>query len=440
MNKDNKKILIRGLVLSVVLFAVFYGLNYISRMAVLNERYEVIKQVDYMPNESIDVLIVGNSHAQEGINSRLMSDVLDKKVVNFSFSQQQTATVYYFLKKNFKTQSPKVVVLEAYTLIQEVQGGYEFIPLTPAKLNHLIMLGEEGSFIDSFFPIARNHNFWAKANPFEPFIKNSGAGKTEVTPFFSARIMSEIAITRHINYDSQKNARKLYDYRLEHLDKILELCKENDAELIITMLPLYNTLVDRIDYDELYYAPIKTYCEANEIAYYDMNRNSSTEWSYKYFREQDYTQNTHLNVYGQTLASIELAEYLAQSSKYFSITEYEEPNIRIADYLNSIDHSNDFLIIDDCPNSINIQINPEVVEMLKYLGISLKAKVQNKKQENDEPDIYFVSDGVVYYDYILLEGLSFAEDGVTIYELDDNGVPVKHAVSRWDEFDIVIIR
>ena len=269
MKEKNKKIILRGLVLLVILCTVFYGLNELCRVAVLNERYEIIKQIDYLPEDSVDVLIVGNSHAQEGINSYIMSEMLGSKVINFSFSQQQTATAYYFLKKNLKTQSPKIVVLEAYTLIQPVQRGYEFIPLNYSKIKHHMMLGDEGNIIDSFFPIALNHNFWANDKPFQALLRNINSGKNGAPPFFSAAIMSERAIKRQDNYKSQSMAKKLKDYRLGHLPLIKDLCDETGAQLILTMLPFYKTLVERIDYDSLYYDTIKVFCDENGILYYD---------------------------------------------------------------------------------------------------------------------------------------------------------------------------
>ena len=436
MKEKDKKIILRGLILFVVLCAVFYGLNEMCRVAVLNERYEIIKQVDYMPEGSIDVLIVGNSHAQEGINSYLMSDMLDKKVLNFSFSQQQTATAYYFLEKNLKKQSPKVVVLEAYTLIQQVQGGYEFISLNSSKIKHFKMLGEEGDFVDSFLPIVGNHNFWANPEPFKPLFQNANAGKKEVPPFFSSKIMSESAVKKHEIYSSQTRAKRLCVYRLEHLKQIKRLCDENGAQLIMTMLPLYKTLVDRLDYDALYYDTIKNFCDENGILYYDFNKESPTDWVYKYFREQDYTQNTHLNSYGQILASAELARYLAGAVGFLSLNEYETPEIKISAFMDSIDPSGSLLIIDDCPNPLNANINPDVAARLENLGI----KPVSKKEEDEGPDIYLLSGDGVLYDYVLPEGFKYDEYGVTLCEIDGSGEIKKRAVARWDEFDTAIIR
>ncbi len=433
-NKD-KKILLRGTILTVVLLVIVYSLNFVCRIAVLNERYEIINNIKYQPKDNIDIMIVGNSHAQEGINAQLMSDSLDANVYNFSFSQQQTAIAYYFLKNNLNKQSPKIVMLEAYTLIQQLeQGGAEFIPLSPAKIKYYNMIGEEGDFISCFFPIAANHNFWAAENPFGPMFENINAGKNEVAPFFSMKIMSEKAIIRHENYNSESYANPLFEYRLAHLLEIKEVCKKSGAQLMIFMLPLYKTMVDRIDYDGMYYDKIKAFCDENDILYYDFNKESETDWSYKYFREQDYTRNTHLNSYGQILASEELAQYLANTSDYFSVSTYDNTKMEIKDFLGEINLSNNLLFIDDCPASLNNTINPDTLEYLRNLNIELR------QEKNGDPEIYFISGGTVIKDYILPENIDYSEDAVTIYELDSSGAIIRHAVTRWDEFSSVIIR
>ena len=152
MKQKDKKILKRGLALFTVLVLIFVLLNELSRLSLRNERYDLIAHLKYMPEDSLDMLILGNSHAQLAIDDALLSDMLDANIYNAAFSQQQAATSYYVLNKAFKYQSPDTVVLDAYTLIQQIQGGYTFIPISPAKIKYFSMIHGEGFFKECFFP------------------------------------------------------------------------------------------------------------------------------------------------------------------------------------------------------------------------------------------------------------------------------------------------
>lgn len=299
----------------------------------------------------------------------------------------------------------------------------------------------EGEFLECFFPIAFNHNFWANEDPFGPMIENITSGR-EVKPFFSAQILSDFAISRHKSLNNESYIINLYEERFEHVLQIKELCKKNNSELIIYMLPLLDSLVERIDYDKLYYNKLKNFCDENNIIYYDFNKTSDTAWTYKYFRDQVFSHNTHLNVYGQTLASMQLANLIDNLSDSFTISDYSELNMRTIDFLYSIDLSNDLLIIDDCPKEINLELNQNVDEYLKNINVILTNKIatDNDSEKKDEPETYFISKSIVTNNYILPSNLEYTPDAISIYELDSSGYVLKYAITRWDEFDTVILR
>ncbi len=438
MKTKDKKILIRAIIVTIILMVVVYGLNFLSRLSIYNVRYNIINNVKYQPEDSIDIMIVGNSHAQEGLNAKLISNILNSKTINFSFSQQQTPTAYYFMKKNLKTQSPKIVMLEAYTLIQQYQNGAEFIPLTFDKIKFYSMLDEERNFINCFFPISQNHNFWARDDVFGPLADNLNAGKAESPAVFDGRIMSDLAVSRHETYDSYKRAKELHQYRFENLLEMKALCEKNDTELVLFMLPLYDTLVKRVGYDEKYYNVISDFCEENGIKYIDFNKQSDTNWDYIYFREQDYTHNTHLNAYGQYLASKEFAEFICELSDDFSLNDYTNPQIKTYDFLTKIDTENSLLIIDDCPKPIDMENNIDTYTFLKEKGVEID--MSSRDEENDAPRIYFISQDTVIYNYDLSDDFDYDKSVVSFYELDPEGNIIAHMAARWDFFDTGFIR
>jgi len=68
------------------------------------------------PEDSVDLLIVGSSHAFVGINTGTLWDEYGIASYLIGANLQPMSNSYYYLKEALKTQSPEVVVLEAYML------------------------------------------------------------------------------------------------------------------------------------------------------------------------------------------------------------------------------------------------------------------------------------------------------------------------------------
>ena len=437
MKQKDKKILKRGLVLFAVLVLIFVLLNELSRLSLRNERYDLIAHLKYMPEDSLDVLILGNSHAQLAIDDALLSDMLDVNIYNAAFSQQQAATSYYVLNKAFKYQSPDTVILDAYTLIQQIQGGYTFIPLSPAKFKYFSMIRGEGFFSGCFFPIANYHNFWARSHPLRPIITNLTAGRERPIPDEALYVMSQEAVIKHETIDSQERIDPFYANRFPIIREVNELCQENGAQLIITMLPLYGPLIDKIDYESVYYNELKGLCEELGIAYYDYNMQSTEDWSYKYFREQDYTQNTHLNIYGQHMATLELAQYLSDGWSMYKTHDYTQNEVSLIELFEELSDSSDFILADDCPYPISDELNPGLRDSLSSMGIIIS---KQSKAVDGAPHIYSYISGNAKRIEELPEGITCPNDGVTIFILDADGGIKKRAYARWDQFTTAIIK
>jgi hypothetical protein len=166
-----------------------------------------------------------------------------------------------------------------------------------------------------------------------------------------------------------------------------------------------------------------------------MNIESDKDWDYYYFREQDYTQNTHLNAYGQYQASCELANYLDSNfENIITIKDYPELT-KLRDYLSTIDSSSDIVVIDKCPTSISKDIFLSVKEEFKRLGIS------PLKKSDTDLKIQYISGGVQYNSFDNYENLGADDLAINIYEIDSETKEIiSHAVTRWDVFDTVFIR
>lgn len=69
-----------------------------------------------LEEDSVDVLVLGSSHAFENINTGILWDEYGMASFILGGSRQPAWNTYYYLKEALKTQKPKLIVLEAYMM------------------------------------------------------------------------------------------------------------------------------------------------------------------------------------------------------------------------------------------------------------------------------------------------------------------------------------
>ncbi len=79
--------------------------------------------VDYVynkaPKNSIDLLFVGSSHSYLGFNTKIFDNSFNINSYNFATGAQSIEGSYYAIMEILKKQSPKIIVLEAFSLYLE---------------------------------------------------------------------------------------------------------------------------------------------------------------------------------------------------------------------------------------------------------------------------------------------------------------------------------
>lgn len=70
-----------------------------------------------LDNETVDVLILGSSHAFEDVNTGVLWEQYGMASYVLAGSVQPMWNTYYYLKEALKTQTPQLIILEAYTTV-----------------------------------------------------------------------------------------------------------------------------------------------------------------------------------------------------------------------------------------------------------------------------------------------------------------------------------
>jgi len=279
----------------IYLASLFLLLFCVQAVFVPNQVYPVniedpsamFREYKQLPEDSVDVLFLGTSHVQYGINP--MEIYREQQIVsyNLSTSGQKLATSYYMLEEAVKTQHPKAVLLDASSIYLTTYWETELrVPLDgfftgKTKLKaaqHYAVLKAENdptsgqaawftrsrAFLSAYDSLYRFHDRWdeLRRQDFEDYKMTNYWMKGYV--FFggtlpgsctveemnaAAQWMSEqtTLVTTETDADgvtvTDEEPATLYsatpgEAELDWLWKLRELCDENGAELIVFKTPV----------------------------------------------------------------------------------------------------------------------------------------------------------------------------------------------------------
>lgn len=305
-----KKKFIRTVVFLLLFVMIMYKIHDIFSYKYSDGIYSLTSFYE-LPKDSVDVLVLGSSHAFAGINPAVMWE--EQGIASFDLcgSGQLMWNTYYYLKEALKTQRPKLVVLEAYKLVDEtvyaddanVIKNVSGLKLSKEKIDALQASVTKERQIEIGFEYIQYHNRY-KSLTSEDFLPNRGLGEYRswkgyglyytMQPYEKTEISSDCGYT------------KLPQRQEEYYRKIMELCIEEDLPLLVVVNPFSS-------YDDWHQG---LYNEAKRIAgeygvpFVNLNEpenNLVMNW------ETDFADPGHLSYIGSERLSHYLTEYITEN-------------------------------------------------------------------------------------------------------------------------------
>ena len=195
-----------------------------------------------LPENSQDVIVYGSSHAWKGCDPIPLEEKCGLSSYNYGCNWQALNTTLLFLEDSFRTQSPRYVLIDTYRVgyIKEntdLDGEIYYtrrISFFEGKRDYLKQcFGHSiGKYINYYLPLTVFHENWteiAKENFSKPNLQ-----KWKKTRGFSANSDVEpFEFPDPAGFEQEELAEK----SIKVLDKIVEICHENGAELIFFTCP-----------------------------------------------------------------------------------------------------------------------------------------------------------------------------------------------------------
>lgn len=192
--------------------------------------------------DSIDVVFVGSSHSYKSFIPMELWNEYGITSYNLGTSSQSIPCSYYLIKEAIREQHPKVIVLETYGATydelyvseERLHGAVDAMRWNSTKIelyNGLLSESiERDNRLEYMFPIIRFHSRWNEITAKDisgdkDFLKGARID-------FALNVQEEPMI--------YTDGEELYEGTLRYFDKIVELCDEENVELILCQVVMAN--------------------------------------------------------------------------------------------------------------------------------------------------------------------------------------------------------
>lgn len=302
------------LILAILLiFGSFEYLNKVFNNKNKNNGYEFRS----LPNNSIDVLVLGSSDAQYSFVPSFFYEDTGLCAYVRGTACQPLEVSYEMLKDSLKTQKPKIVILEVFTALPlrytcEGDSCYviaEYQMTGKEKYNTINYLPEEKAkeYRNDFI---NYHNDWRTMEDYEDLLPSNVFKEREINDNFFGYIYqfrSEELPENHwlpLRYSEDIEV-ELDELDLESLNNIYNLCKENNIKLL-----LYKTPVDGITQeDQSTMHKVWEWAEEKDVNYIDFVSLAS---ELKFYL-QIHSDAFHCYINGASMITGYIADYVNQN-------------------------------------------------------------------------------------------------------------------------------
>lgn len=316
-------------ILSVLLFLslVYVSFSYLNK----NIKEESPEYISFhaLPENSMDVIVLGSSHAQYSFLPTLFNQQTGLYSYVLGSACQPYEVSYEMLKEALKTQSPELVIMEAFTATPlaetcdgdacYIRGGY--MMSGEERYNSFDYLDEEKamSYRNDFL---NNHNNWKDYDSFKQIIEKKEYTLEDIDNCFG--YCWNITELPPWNYWYPNKYGETVEVELQEIDvrmlnNIKQLCDENGIQFMMYMVPM-----DSIDVlNQSYRHKIWQWCDENGVLYQDQIEMAEGLNYYMVIHNDGHHSFTN----GASLTTNELSKFVKNNFEFNRHQENEDLNV-----------------------------------------------------------------------------------------------------------------
>jgi len=260
-------------------------------------------------NNSLDVMFMGNSDVYRGISPIELWDNYGIKAYAYTSPGQRMWTAYYLLEDTLRSQKPQIIFLNVDAAFFASDSGdgnyhkaYDNMQLSLAKIKAITNpdLGVNvGTRISYLFPVLRYHSRYNELSALD--FKHAFSNNR--FPYKGLDMNFDIVPnTKYLNYMDNNEKIEIPSKPKKYLDKIVNLCKKENIELILFEIPSADS------WNMAKSETMSKYANEASLKFIDLNL-TLDEMNFDWSTDSS-DGGDHLNVYGAIKVTNYLGEYL----------------------------------------------------------------------------------------------------------------------------------
>ncbi len=236
-----KKKIIRIVCFVLILLTILNTLNRIFKVKYGDGIYSLTKFYE-LEDHTVDVLILGSSHAFENFNTGLLWDEYGMTSYVLAGSVQPMWNTYYYLKEALKTQKPELIVLEGYMVSYQqeyiddsriIKNNYG-LKWSKDKLQSMMVSIPSERWGEFMLEYVQYHNRYAELSA-DDFLKDKGKALYRDWKGFGCNMATEKMLAPVVEQSGE--LLPLSQKTEKYYRKTIELAKENDIPMVVIIAP-----------------------------------------------------------------------------------------------------------------------------------------------------------------------------------------------------------
>ena len=296
---------------SIVFILIFLIITPFLGRFLLSDENRILDGFYYEKENSLDVLFFGSSHMYTGVNPNVIWKNTGITSYNLGQPEQQIWTTYSYIKEALKYQNPKAIFVDVYTVTYDTDGympiennniNLDTMRMSKNKLeaiNTSVKPSDRPYFIFDLLKYKSNWKNISKDNFTTNFTNDVHTNKGYWEWF-------EVYENSEPDGNLTDNVGRLPEKTELYLNKIIDLCKDNDIPLVFIKTPV----VISNDQQERYNR-VAEIAKENDIDF--INFNSMYEELGIDFKSDFIDEGKHLNFMGAHKVSDYLSEYISNN-------------------------------------------------------------------------------------------------------------------------------
>lgn len=291
---------------------------------------------EFTEDNPIDILLLGNSHLYTGINPKNLSTALGCN--SFIIASPGTFVIdhYYSLLEALEISTPKLVVVETFGLRGIEPHEFEDGDLSDqfksfmarkdisVKLSSTPNIFSIGNYPYAWFNSLRNHSYlYTNYDQIEKNIALNKEPENQNKKLYLGRYVrfqtgiEDSTLAKYKNEGAPVNGSEYETNEVldEYTQKIIDVCEENDIELIFLTLPMFKQHVSHYDTWKSRLDSVITDPYSSDDYWLDLQDRDGYMGFGRHSFENTYRENQHMTYRGSLLATYKLVNFIQNQER-----------------------------------------------------------------------------------------------------------------------------